>query len=107
MCAICYNDEKPMNYTMPCKHSFHTFCLMKWWDNRDRTHCPISCPLCRYEPSNDEIEHCRLTSLAYNWTKKMSDEDVVKVWIEKVKRHTYITPMENVLDAPEFVPQSH
>ena len=33
-------------------------------------------------------------------------EDVVKVWIEKVKRHAYITPMEKVLDAPEFVPQS-
>ena len=107
MCAICYNDEKPMNYTISCKHSFHTFCLIQWWDNRDRAHCPISCPMCRYEPSKDEIEHCRLTSLAYNWTKKMSrGEDVVKVWFEKVKRHTYITPMENVLSASEFVPQS-
>ena len=107
MCAICYDEEKPINYLMPCKHSFHTGCLMLWWDNRDRAQCPITCPLCRYEPSNDEIEHCRLTSLAYTWTKKMSrGEDMVKVWIEYVKAHTATTPMVKLLKAQEFVPQT-
>ena len=61
--------------------------------------------MCRYEPSNEEIEHCRLTSLAYNLLKKMSRGKDVKRWIEKVKLHTRITPMKDVLDAPEFVPQ--
>ena len=108
MCPICYNDEKPINYMTPCGHSFHTGCLMEWWNTQEMTQGCVSCPLCRYEPSNDEIEHCRLTSLAYTWTKRMSrGEDMVKVWIEYVKAHTETTPMRKRLYAPEYVPQSH
>jgi hypothetical protein len=39
--------------------------------------------------------------------KKMSlGEEKFKVWIEKVKAHTETTPMEKLLNASEFVPQS-
>jgi hypothetical protein len=33
-------------------------------------------------------------------------EDMVKVWIEYVKAHTKTTPMEKLLKASEYVPQS-
>ena len=106
MCVICFNEDKPTNYTTSCSHSFHTGCLMKWWNNQEMTQGCISCPLCRYEPSDGEIEHCRLSSAAYRWIKKISlGEDMFKIWIEKVKCVTYITPMADVLDAPEYVPQ--
>lgn len=106
MCPICYDDEKPMNYVMQCGHSFHTRCLIKWWAKQDETQGCVSCPLCRYNPSNDEIDHLRMCSAANAWIKYISlGEDKVKSWIEKVKRFTHITPMENVLGAPEFVPQ--
>jgi len=39
--------------------------------------------------------------------KKMSlGEENVKVWIEYVKTHTKTTPMEKLLKASEYVPQS-
>jgi len=106
MCPICYN-EKPINYTTPCGHSFHRRCLLEWWNVQYTTQGEISCPICKYQLSDDEIEHSRLCFLSKTWIKKMSlGEDKVRAWIEKVKRATQTTPMKNVLDAPEFVPQT-
>ena len=108
MCPICYNDEKPDNYTTPCGHSAHTRCLFEWWNVQYTTQrgC-VSCPLCRHLLSDDEIEHVKLISLTKSWMKKMSlGEENFKAWIEKVKAHTETAPMRKFLNAAEFVPQS-
>jgi len=107
MCPICYTDEKPDNYTTPCGHSFHIRCLFEWWDVQMTTQrgC-VSCPLCRHLLLDDETEHAKLISLTKSWVKTMSlGEEKFKVWIEKVKAHTQTTPMRNLVDAAEFVPQ--
>ena len=107
MCSICYNEEKPINYTTPCGHSFHTRCLFEWWNVQYTRGDCVSCPLCRRLPSHGEIEHAKLTSLSNTWMKKMSlGEEKFKAWIEKVKAHTETTPMEKLLNASEFMPQS-
>ena len=107
MCPICYNDEKPDNYTTPCGHSAHTRCLFEWWNVQMTTQrgC-VSCPYCRRVLSNDEIEHVKLISLCNTLMKKMAlGEENLKAWIEKVKPHTETTPMIKLVDAAEFVRQ--
>ena len=105
MCVICFNEDKPTNYTTSCSHSFHVGCLMKWWHMQNATQGCISCPLCRYEPTDDEIEHSRLYGGAIAWIMMMSrGEDKFKDWIESLKGVVCITPMEDVLDAPEYIP---
>ncbi|XP_075236906.1 E3 ubiquitin-protein ligase RNF181 isoform X2 [Lycorma delicatula] len=50
-CAVCLKNysAKEIMKIMPCKHNFHSTCILPWLDKTN------SCPVCRHElPTNDE-----------------------------------------------------
>ena len=56
-----------------------------------------------------EISHdydMKMYEAAALWEKESRNKDKFKKWIETLKRVAPITPMENLLDAPEYLPQS-
>lgn len=55
MCGICLVENKAKSETISCGHSFHLKCLMKWWYTEECTHGVVSCPMCRFKPSNEEL----------------------------------------------------
>ena len=47
-CSICFeNIDKSDNKILPCGHSFHTNCVLKWFVTSD------TCPVCRVTNSGD------------------------------------------------------
>lgn len=41
LCPICHEEDTLVNYTLPCKHIYHSHCIKKWLQNHN------TCPLCR------------------------------------------------------------
>jgi hypothetical protein len=64
-----------------------------------------SCPLCRYEPEEDELEYILLRSLADMWMRRKARKgDSFNRFIIKIKNNVgTITSMWDLIDAPEFV----
>lgn len=48
-CAVCLEDTKRNDKKLKCKHTFHTKCIMKWFETS------IECPQCRMEQDDDPI----------------------------------------------------
>ena len=50
-CAVCAADitEGQDRYELPCKHVFHTECVMTWFRSCHEAHG--SCPTCRHNPT--------------------------------------------------------
>jgi len=80
---------------------------MKWWTKQEHEDIDISCPLCRSDPDDDELEWIRLRVFTGMWitTSKKGDMNF-KRFITKIKNQLKIvgyTKMEDLLWAPEFV----
>jgi len=81
--------------------------MIKWWATQIDTQGITSCPMCRFEPSNEEIMYFGLRAGARRYVKKISQgKNVLNEWCQKMRSLASITPMEEVLDAPEFYPSS-
>ena len=83
--------------------------MTKWWGIQfNISDGIISCPMCRAEPSNDDIEYITIRGWALSYThKKGKGEEAFKAWSEEVKtawQQSRSTPMDQLLDAPEFQP---
>lgn len=50
MCFESYNPEDNL-YRLPCKHSFHSDCILPWLDKHN------TCPSCRAELPTDDLEY--------------------------------------------------
>lgn len=46
-CGICLSEDNVVRHTLPCNHSFHVHCILKWFKNGQK-----SCPLCRLDCKN-------------------------------------------------------
>ncbi|CAE7884300.1 ATL50 [Symbiodinium sp. KB8] len=48
-CAVCLERIHGPGSKLPCSHSFHTACIMAWYEHRARRCQPhsVQCPLCR------------------------------------------------------------
>ena len=108
MCSICYEDDNQYSIQISCGHQFHIYCIKKWWNKQnDEDICP-SCPMCRFEPDDDEYEylHTRHTAILYMRYKNKSNTKF-NWFIRKLKSHRdwFETPMEELLESPEFIPQ--
>jgi len=105
MCVICISDNINQNLSLACNHSFHLRCLTKWWITQYETQNVHSCPLCRYEPEEDELEYILLRSLADMWMRRKARKgDSFNRFIIKIKNNVgTITSMWDLIDAPEFV----
>ena len=109
MCVICFDDEGIHDGLLMCSHSFHMKCIMRWWITQQSLYDTTSCPLCRHESDDDEIEFLRIRCATRMWLLNES-KGLFKEWILKLK-YTYIQrqqqnlpTMEDLLDAEEFVP---
>jgi len=50
-CSICYDGIDTARVVLPCSHTYHFFCISKWFCEQEKS----SCPMCRteMEPIND------------------------------------------------------
>lgn len=109
MCSICYQDDNQYSIKISCGHHFHIYCIQKWWNTQNAEDICPSCPMCRFEPDDDEYEylHTRHTAILYMRYKNRKTNLKFNNWIIELKSHLdwFETSMEEVLDAPEFIPQ--
>ena len=108
MCGICLEDNNADSGTISCGHSFHFNCVMLWFGTQERTQGHTSCPMCRREPSEDDIAYFRLSAAMRQYQKKMAKGTLpFRRWFQRV-RDTLLTfdkpLMSDLLWAPEFVP---
>lgn len=47
LCNICYGEDNVVRTTLPCNHSFHLHCVLKWFRTGNTT-----CPMCRMDCKN-------------------------------------------------------
>ena len=85
--------------------------MTKWWGTQLNTSDGIiSCPMCRAEPSKDDIEYTTIRAWALCYTQKKSKgEEYFKRWSEEVKiswQQSRSTPMDQLLDASDFFPSA-
>ena len=58
-CSICLRGIDKDMLQLPCKHCFHTQCILPWFRSSNRSHgC---CPECRNNPYNSDIIHSSAT----------------------------------------------
>lgn len=48
-CIICFNTYNINGITLPCNHTFHIYCIIKWSLIQREKSLPVSCPLCKNE----------------------------------------------------------
>ena len=108
MCGICLNDNNVDSGILSCGHSFHFNCVIGWFRTQERTQGVTTCPMCRREPSEDNITYFILGALTRQYLKKMDKGDeALRRWFQRVRSAllTYEKPtMEDLLWAPEFYP---
>ena len=46
-CCICLENIKDNNILLPCNHTFHIYCIIRWIINRLEKQAPHSCPFCK------------------------------------------------------------
>ena len=105
-CGICYNDDGVMEAALKCNHSFHLKCMMKWWATEHDTQGKSSCPMCRREPSEDEIQFLRCKRMAQQFLCRLKSEESFARYIQIIKSHIEEHPypaMSELVDAPVFV----
>jgi len=106
MCSICYQDDNQYSISISCGHRFHINCIQKWWYQQNNDYISASCPMCRFEPNDEEYEyfHTRYVASIYMRYKNMKSSLKFNNWIRKLNSHRdwFVTPMEDVLDAPEY-----
>ena len=52
-CQVCFDQFKDEDklYKLPCKHLFHTECILPWLDKHN------TCPSCRHELPTDDLNY--------------------------------------------------
>jgi hypothetical protein len=50
-CCICIDDIKDNKYNLNCGHSYHTQCIMEWFNSGSDT-----CPICRKSINNNNYD---------------------------------------------------
>lgn len=60
MCVVCLeSNEKKRNITLPCDHTFHAYCIIKWLSVQRRNDntpcCPVCKQTCEYENLVEDI----------------------------------------------------
>lgn len=48
-CIICFNNYTINDITLPCKHTFHIYCIMKWSSIQHEKNISVCCPICKRE----------------------------------------------------------
>lgn len=48
-CIICFNNYTINDITLPCKHTFHIYCIMKWSSMQHEKNISVCCPICKRE----------------------------------------------------------
>ena len=107
MCTICYNEDNLYSMKTSCGHSFHVNCLQKWWYKQiDRDIYP-SCPMCRFEPEDEEYNYIQTLYTAHLYMLQKNKSPLkFEAWIRTltIKLEFFETAIEDLLWAPEFYP---
>ena len=97
MCCICLVENKAKSETISCTHSFHLNCIMKWWEAQTRDQGRISCPMCRFEPSNEEFMHfVRATAEQMNADYINYNKKEIRKWFKKWGSFTHPTRYQSI-----------
>lgn len=76
-CSICLNKLQSCfckkYITLECGHSFHKNCIEKHATTKRNENITITCPLCRFGESHDEIEIARLKKIKQEQDDNRSD----------------------------------
>ena len=106
MCSICYGEDNERSIVTSCGHAFHINCLTKWWETKEGD---ANCPMCRYYHDTEEFDYVWTRHFAFMYVKKKREgEKQFTKWIGLLKHflNVYQVPLEDVLNAREFVPLS-
>ena len=103
MCPICYKKDNEYTIKTWCGHKFHINCIVAWWWS---TEYDNTCPMCRNVTSSDEYAYFVTLHTAFLYLRMAEKGDsYLKNWLRKVKLEIDgETKLENVLDAPEYLP---
>lgn len=63
MCSICQSNLFCFTTKLKCKHKFHSKCINEWFKINN------TCPLCRLEIENIDLEKCITIKKKYYFTK--------------------------------------
>lgn len=46
-CIICFTNYGQASVSLPCNHTFHIYCIIKWSITQHDQKIPVSCPICK------------------------------------------------------------
>ena len=90
-----------------CGHSFHINCLQKWWYKQIEVDSCPSCPMCRFEPEDEEYAYIQTQYTGHLYMLQKNKGPLkFEGWIRTLasKLVFFETSIEDVLWAPEFYP---